>query len=95
MKPCTAAQAKSTMRSFTSPEACGMTASTASTVQVVGGLGRSSERRRLEAVGLAAEHQLEEHGIGGSEGHVADALADQPAQRHRRPRAGLPPSWPP
>ena len=30
MKPCTAAQAKSTMRSFTSPEAWGMTASTAS-----------------------------------------------------------------
>jgi hypothetical protein len=28
-------------------------------------------------VGLAAEHELEEHGIGGSEGHVANTLANQ------------------
>jgi len=46
-------------------------------VQVVGRLGRRGQRRRLEMVGLAAEHELEEHGIGGSEGHVAHALADQ------------------
>ena len=46
-------------------------------VQVVGRLGGRGQGRRLEAVGLAAEHELEEHGIGGGEGHVAHALADQ------------------
>ncbi len=44
---------------------------------MVGGLGRRRERRRLEAVGLAVEHQLEQHGIGRGERHVADALRHQ------------------
>ena len=38
---------------------------------------RRGPRRRLEPVGLAAEHELEQRRIGRGEGHVADALADQ------------------
>ena len=50
-------------------------------VQVVGRLGGLGQFRRLEAVGLAAEHELEQHRVGGGEGHVSNALADQAGRR--------------
>jgi hypothetical protein len=50
-------------------------------VQRPGVLGRSDQFGCLEAVGLAVEHQAENHRMGGGKSHVAHALRDEPRRR--------------